>query len=88
MLPQTIRRSIDRIAGHLRHPGFREMSRQATQGHSPGLQMQKEQYVISDQATPGQDFDCEEIRAGQHRHMRLDEIPSRWSSACGAGARP
>jgi len=50
------------------------MPRQAAQRHSPGLQVQKEQYVIGDQATPGQDFDCEEIRAGQHRHMRLDEF--------------
>src|SRR5215471_19266905 len=41
MLAQTTRLLVHRITGHLRHPAFGGMPRQAAQGHSPGLQVQK-----------------------------------------------
>jgi hypothetical protein len=34
----------------------------------------KEQHVIRHEATPGEDFDGEEIRAAKDCHMRSDEI--------------
>src|SRR5215467_13732257 len=40
--------------------------------------MNEEQDVVCRQPTPGEHFDREEIDAGQHRHMRLNEfLPSR-----------
>src|SRR5215472_14749954 len=42
------------------------------------LQVNEEQDVVCHQPTPGEHFDCEEIDAGQHRHMRLNEfLPGR-----------
>jgi hypothetical protein len=48
------------------------------QADATALQMNEEQYVVPRQAMPGEYFDCEEIDAGLHRHMRLNEfLPGR-----------
>ena len=50
------------------------MSRDPGQGNASGLQVEKKQDVVGDEAAPGQDFYGKEIRAGKNCHMRTDEI--------------
>jgi hypothetical protein len=48
------------------------------QADTPTLQVNEEQDVVCHQPTSGEHFDCEEIDAGQHRHMRLNKfLPGR-----------
>ena len=69
---------VNRVAGNLRHPLFGWMARNAGQGDTPGLEMQKEQNVVGGQATPSQHFYGEKINPSENRHVRGDELlPSR-----------
>lgn len=65
---------IDRIASHLSHPGFGGVPRDAGEGNAPRLQVEKEEYVIRYETTPGQDLDGEEVCPGQHGHVGGDEV--------------
>src|SRR5947209_15003040 len=54
------------------------MSGNARDSDMPRLQMQKEQYVVGNEATPGEHFNGEEIYPCQNSHMRSNEVrPSR-----------
>jgi hypothetical protein len=76
---------IHGIARHLDHPVLVGMSRDSSNTHPPGLEMEKEENVVRDEATPGQDFHCEEINACQDRHMRTDEVcPGRLFATFGS----
>jgi hypothetical protein len=65
---------IGSVASHLGDPSFGRGPCDPSEGDPPALQVEKEQHVIRDEATSGQDFDGEEIRAGKNCHMRGDEI--------------
>ena len=45
------------------------MSRDPGQGNASGLQVEKKQDVVGDEAAPGQDFHGKKIRAGKNCHM-------------------
>src|SRR5215469_4000959 len=48
------------------------------QADTPTLEVNEEQDVVCHQPPPGEHFDCEEIDAGQHRHLRLKKfLPGR-----------
>src|SRR4029453_16979537 len=80
---------IDSIASHLRHPGFGGVSGDAGEGNTPRLQVEKEEDVIGNETTPGQDFSGEEVCSGKDGHVGGDEVlPTRalaafrrWSDA-------
>ena len=74
MLSQTSGLLVDRIAGHLPHPLFGRMPRDACQGDTPGFQMQEEQNVVGNQAAPCQHLHREEVGASQHVHVPADEL--------------
>src|SRR5215831_15690733 len=54
MVEQIPRFVVHCVASHLRHPLLRGMTRDASQAHAPGLQMQEEQNVVRHQASPRQ----------------------------------
>jgi hypothetical protein len=75
---QLPRLLVNRVAGNLRHPLLGWMARNAGQSDTPGLEMQQEQAVVGDQATPSQHFHGEKINPRENRHVRGDELlPSR-----------
>jgi hypothetical protein len=58
-------------------------------GHFPCVEIQEEENVVGDEATPGQHFHCKEIDAGQERQMKPDEVrPPDFLSPLGTGAIP
>ena len=80
---------IDRIASHLRHPGFGGVSGNAGDGDAPRLEVEKEEDVIGNETTPGQDLHGEEVCSGEDGHVRGDEVlPTRALAAFGAGGMP
>src|SRR5215471_20162651 len=62
------------VAGHLLHPCLIRMSGNPGQADAATLQMNEEQHVVRHQTTPCKHLDREEVNAGQHRHMRLNEL--------------
>ena len=69
---------IDRIASHLRQPGFGGVSGDAGEGNAPRLQVEKEEDVIGNETTPGQDLNGEEVCSGKDGHVGGDEVlPTR-----------
>jgi hypothetical protein len=62
---EASRRLIDRVAGHLSHPGLGGVPCDAGEIAPPGFQVEEEQDVIRDETAPGQNFDGEEIRSGK-----------------------
>src|SRR4051794_28373485 len=67
-------RLIDGIAGHLRHPGFGGVSRNAGEGNTPRIQVDKKEDVIRNETTPGEDLNGEEVCSGKDGHMGADEV--------------
>ena len=65
---------IGSVASHLGHPGFGRVACDTGESDAPALQVEKEQHVLRDEATPSENFDGEEIRAGENCHMRSDKI--------------
>src|SRR6266540_2753850 len=71
-------RLIDSIASHLRHPGFGGVSGDAGEGNASGVEVEKEEDVIGNETTPGQDLNGEEVCSGKGGHMGTDEVlPTR-----------
>ena len=69
---------IDSIARHLRHPGFGGVSGDAGESNAPSVQVEKEEDVIGDETTPGQDLNGEEVCSGKYGHVGGDEVlPTR-----------
>src|SRR5215469_2703972 len=66
-----------RVARHLQHPCLVRMSRDPGQTDTAVLQVNEEQDVVRHQAAPSEDLDREEIEAGQHGQMRLNEFLPR-----------
>src|SRR5215469_2850132 len=66
-----------RVARHLLHPCLVRMSRDPGQADAAALQVNEEQDVVGHQAAPSEDLDREEIEAGQHGQMRLNEFLPR-----------
>jgi hypothetical protein len=60
-------RLIDRVVGHLSHPGLGGVPCDAGESDPPGFQVEEEQDIIRHETAPGQNFDGEEIRAGKDR---------------------
>jgi hypothetical protein len=57
---------IGSVASHLGHPGFARVACDTDESDAPALQLEREQQdVIGHEATPSQDFDGEEISAGE-----------------------
>jgi hypothetical protein len=82
LLAQIPGRLVNRVAAHLRHPLFGGVLGDTGQTYATGLKMQEEQNVVSDQTSPRQQFDGEEVGTGQHRQMRCDEVfPGRVSAS-------
>ena len=79
----------DSIPRHLRHPAFGRVSGDSGEGDAPGLQVDKEEDVVCNETTPGQDLDGEEVCPGKDGHVGGDEVPPtrtlaafrRWSDA-------
>src|SRR5215470_2809529 len=65
------------ITGHLLHPCLIRMPGNPGQTDAATLQMNEEQHVVRHQTTPSKHLDREEVNAGQHRHMRLNEFLPR-----------
>src|SRR5260370_28524903 len=63
-----------RIPRHLLHPALFRLIRDACDGHPSGLQMEKEEYIVSHQPTPRQYLYGEEIRSRQHGHVTANEL--------------
>src|ERR1041385_7372927 len=82
-------RVIDYIASDLRHPAFGRVPGDAGERNTPRLQVQKEEDVIRNETTPGQDLNREEVCSGEDGHVSGHELfPSRalaalrsWSDA-------
>src|SRR5260370_29812395 len=74
MAEQISRFVVHCVASHLGHPLLRGMTRDASQGYAPGLQMQEEQNVVRHQAPPRQHLDREEVGSCEHVHMPADEL--------------
>src|SRR5689334_20711366 len=71
-------RVIDYIASDLRHPAFGRVPGDAGEGNAPRLQVKKEEDVIRNESTPGQDLNREEVCSGKDGHVRGHEVfPSR-----------
>ncbi len=71
-------RVIDYIASDLRHPGFGGVPSDTGEGNTPGLHVEKEEDVIRNQTTPGQDLNREEVCSGKDGHVSGDEVfPTR-----------
>ena len=55
------------------------MSGEAVEGHTPGVQVDKqvdkEEDVVGNETTPGQDLDGEEVCPGKDGHVGGDEVP-------------
>jgi len=51
------------------------VSGEAGDGHTPGFQVDKEEDVVCDETTPGQDLDGEEVCPGKDGHVGGDEVP-------------
>jgi len=80
---------IDRIASHLRHPGFGGVSGNAGESDAPCLEVEKEEDVIGNETTPSQDLHGEEVCSGEDGHMRGDEgRPTRVLAAFRCRAMP
>src|SRR5664280_2271678 len=62
------------VAPHLFHPLLVRMGRDSGQTNSPTLQLDKEQYVVGNQALERKHFHREEIRFHQNIHMSADEV--------------
>jgi hypothetical protein len=73
-LSQTSGFLVDRIASHLRHPGFGGVSGNAGEGNAPRIQVEKEEDVIRNETTPGQDLNGEEVCSGKDGHVGGDEV--------------
>src|SRR5215469_18693321 len=70
------------VARHLLHPCLVRMSCDAGQADTATFQVNEEQHVVRHQPAPGEYLDSEEIDAGQHRHMGLNEfLPGRGLAA-------
>ena len=66
---------IDRIASHLRHPGFGGVSGNAGEGNAPRIQVEKKEDVIRNETTPGQDLNGEEVCPGKDGYVGGNEVP-------------
>lgn len=60
---------IRQVARNLLHPFFCRVSSNAGKDDSSRLQLNREQNVIGDQPSPGQDLNRKEVHACNHRHM-------------------
>jgi hypothetical protein len=65
---------IGRVARHLLHPGFVGTPRDPSHAHTPALQVDEEQYVVSHQTAPTEYLDREEVDPSQDRHVGLNEL--------------
>src|SRR6187402_3629089 len=65
---------INGVASHLLHPTLGWMPGNAGQAYPPGLKMKEKQDVVRGQASPGEQFDREEVDSSKNRHMRRDEV--------------
>ena len=65
---------VGRVPRHLQHPFRCGMSRNTGEGDSAGFQLDEEQHVVGGETSPGQNFDREEIRASQDRHVCGNEF--------------
>ena len=71
-------RVIDYIASDLRHPAFGRVPGDTGEGNAPRFQVQKEEDVIRNETTPGQDLNREEVCSGKDGHVSGHEVfPSR-----------
>src|SRR5690349_6937397 len=71
-------RVIDYVASDLGHPGFGGVPGDPGEGNAPGLQVEKEEDVICNEATPSQHLNREEVCSGKDGHVSRDEVfPSR-----------
>src|SRR5215472_4997349 len=66
-----------RIPCHLLHPRLVWVPRNPSQTDAAALQMNEKQNVVGHQATPSEDFYCEEVDPSQHGQMRFNEFPPR-----------
>jgi hypothetical protein len=65
---------VDGIASHLHHPILGGMWGDSGERDASRFQMQEEENVVGDQASPGEHFDGEEINTGQHGQMRPNKV--------------
>ena len=62
-----------RVSGHLLHPAFIRMGRDAGQFDLAALQVDEEQDLKRHQSAQGEHLDAEEVGSGEHRQVRADE---------------
>src|SRR6185295_8247430 len=67
-----------RVARHLLHPARVWMARDAAQRYPAAAHFHEEQYVVRHQPAPRQHLHSEEVGAGEHVDVRMDEfLPGR-----------
>jgi len=68
---------IDGVASHLHHPGLGGVSCDAGEGNAPCLAVEKEEDVIGNETTPGQELSGEEVGSGKDGHVGGEEVPPK-----------
>src|SRR5215472_13802689 len=62
------------ISGHLLHPVFIRITRNARQTNLPALQMNEKEHIVSHQAFEREDFNRKEVGPDQHRQVSSNEV--------------